>query len=181
MNNFWNTPEEFERFYRGQHIPMVLYASKIVYDIDIAKDIVQEVFLKTWENREKIEINTSPETYLFRAVRNQCINFIRHKYIHQKFANTVEKELRDIESDYYAKADESILKIFSQETGEILKATVSNLPDKCREIFEMSRYNGLKNSEIAQRLNISLRTVETQIYRALKELKSKLKNNIPNL
>jgi RNA polymerase sigma-70 factor (ECF subfamily) len=175
MENNWKTPVEFENFFRKQHPLLVLYASKILNDLEIARDIVQEVFLRTWENRDKIDINTTPETYLFRAVRNQCLNYLKHKSVEQKYTDATEKELKQIESDFYTNVDEDILKLYTQETSEIIKKTVDSLPEKCRKIFEMSRYKGLKNSEIASQLNISLRTVETQIYRALKELKKKLK------
>lgn len=172
----FNDAGQFERFFNQYHARMVLYAVKFTDDVETARDIVQEVFLKTWENRENINISSSLQSYLFVAVRNRCANFLKQKSISGKYTSETEAELKQIEADYYASAEEQNLLLYEQETSKKIQQSVRDLPDKCRRIFEMSRYDGLKSSEIAGKLNISVRTVETQIYRALKELKEKLTN-----
>lgn len=167
----------FDRFFTCHHSRMVLYAEKFTEDTETARDIVQEVFLKTWENRDKISINSSLLSYLYVAIRNRCASFIRQKALSEKFTSQVESEMNQLEIDFYSSEEEQHLLIYEKETGETIRKTISELPEKCREIFELSRYQGMKSSEIAQKLNISVRTVETQIYRALKYLKERLLNN----
>jgi RNA polymerase sigma-70 factor (ECF subfamily) len=169
-----NSTATFERFFREHHGQMVSYAGKFVDDSETAKDIVQEVFLKTWENRKKIEINTSLKTYLFAAIRNRCINFFRHKGIQQQFEDETQAGFRELELNYFASEEEQHMLIYEKETSDKIQETIRSLPEKCRRIFELSRFGGLKSPEIAKQLDISVRTVETQIYRALKELKDKL-------
>jgi RNA polymerase sigma-70 factor (ECF subfamily) len=170
----WNNPVSFELFFREHHKQMVFYAAKFVDDYETARDIVQEVFLKTWENREKVQISTSLTTYLFAAIRNQCINYVRHQSVNMKFTNETQLQLKELEISYYTSVEEQHLNLFEQETREKIQRTISTLPEKCRQIFSMSRFEGIRSNDIAKKLNISVRTVETQIYRALKEIKKKL-------
>jgi RNA polymerase sigma-70 factor (ECF subfamily) len=170
----FNDTGQFELFFNRYHTRMVLFAAKFTDDTEIARDIVQEVFLRTWENRNVITINSSLASYLFVAIRNRCANYIRQKAVSGKYASEAEAELKQIEAEYYSSEEEQNLILYEQETSTIIHRTISELPEKCREIFELSRYKGLKSSEIASQLNISVRTVETQIYRALKQLKEKL-------
>jgi len=165
---------QFEAFFNYHYPRMVLFASKFTDDTEAARDIVQEVFLKTWENREKITISSSLQSYLFVAIRNRCANYIRQKSLSGRFASETEAELRQMEADYFASAGDQNSIIDEQDTSDSIQRIVSLLPGKCREIFELSRYKGMKSNDIADVLNISVRTVETQIYRALKQLKEKL-------
>ena len=165
----------FERFFNQYHARMVLFASKFTDDTETARDIVQEVLMRTWENRHSITISSSLLSYLFVAIRNRCANYIKQKSVAGKFLSETAMELKMMEVDYYTSEDELNSFINEQETKETIRETINNLPGKCREIFELSRYDGLKSSAIAGKLNISVRTVETQIYRALKQLKEKLK------
>ncbi|HEX2396285.1 MAG TPA: RNA polymerase sigma-70 factor [Bacteroidales bacterium] len=165
---------QFEHFFNQYYARLVLFAARFTDDTEIARDIVQEVFLKTWENRESITINTSLKSYLFVAVRNRCANYIKQKTISDKFISETEAELKQMEVDYYGSAELQNSILYEQDTSEAIRQTIRELPEKCREIFELSRFDGLKSKEIAGKLQISVRTVETQIYRALRQLKEKL-------
>jgi len=173
----FNDAEQFEHFFNRYHSRMVLFAVKFTDDTETARDIVQEVFLKTWENRETITIGSSLQSYLFVAIRNRCANFIRQKAVAGKYTSAAVAELKQIEADYYGSVEEQNLILYEQDTSDQIHRTISDLPEKCREIFKLSRFEGLKSSEIAGKLNISVRTVETQIYRALKHLRAKLTNH----
>jgi RNA polymerase sigma-70 factor (ECF subfamily) len=170
----FNDVGQFERFFNQYHARLVLFAARFTDDIEAARDIVQEVFLKTWENRDQIVINTSLHSYLFSAVRNRCANLARQKSISGRYISETEQALKQMEADYYQSVDEQNANLYRNETGEKIRDIINELPVKCREIFEMSRFQDLKSKDIAEKLHISVRTVETQIYRALKYLKEKL-------
>jgi RNA polymerase sigma-70 factor (ECF subfamily) len=170
---------EFEQFFRTNQPRMVLYANRFVDDWETARDIVQEVFLSYWENKHRIELTGSLQSYLFTAVKNQCANYIKHKIVVQKYTDTTQAEFRQLEINYYATTEEQHLKLFEQELGEKIGRSVRTLPEQCRRTFELSRFEGMKSGEIAKEMNISVRTVETQLYRALKVLKELLKDYLP--
>lgn len=175
LNNY----SDFEQFFRTHQPRMVLYANRLVDDWETARDIVQEVFLSFWENKHRIELTVSLQSYLFTAVKNQCANYIKHKIVVQKYTELTQAEFRELEINYYTTTDEQHLKLFEQELGEKIERSVRTLPEQCRRTFELSRFEGLKSGEIAKKMNISVRTVETQLYRALKVLKELLKDNLP--
>lgn len=170
-----NNLEAFELFFKTNQPQMVAYANKFLDDWETSRDIVQEIFLNLWENKNTIEITSSLRSYLFTAVRNQCVNNIKHKIIIQKHTDNTLARFRELELNYY-QSDETHHKLFESEIGKKIEESVNNLPDQCRITFELSRYQGLKSHEIAKKMDVSVRTVETQIYRALKVLKETLKD-----
>lgn len=172
--NHWHDPSYYEHFFRQHYLPFVLFARRFIHDTETARDIVQDVFLKTWENRSKIELKTSLSSYLLTAIRNQCANHFKHKAVQQQYNSQAEMALKELELQYYANVEEQNLMLYEQDALEQLQETLKDLPDKCREIFELSRFKGLKSAEIANLLSISVRTVETQIYRALKKIKKSI-------
>jgi RNA polymerase sigma-70 factor, ECF subfamily len=158
----------FEILFHQYYGILCSFASKLIYDDVAAEEIVQDFFVKLWEKREQISIETSVKNYFFRSVKNYSLNFIQHnktKIAHeQKLLSEVENNFSDDnnypEPDLFEKIEESI----------------NSLPEKRREIFRLSRQEGLKYQEIAQKLNISIKTVETQMSLAIKTLRDKLKN-----
>jgi len=138
-----------------------MYAVKYVRNDELAEEIVQDVFYKIWEKRSFININVSLKSYLFTAVRNKCLQHINH----QKVINTYNK--------YIEKPDEKNINgphenLIYKETLEILNEALETLPERCSEIFKLSRFEGLKYSEIASNLSVSIKTVEANISKALK-------------
>lgn len=152
----------FDRYYKI----LSLFAFRYVEDLDTAKEIVQDLFVYLFEHRDSLVITTSLKSYLYHSVRNRCLNHLKHNKINQQHLDRQEPVASD-ENDPEA--------IFRETELEYrIYQVISNLPSRCRQIFRMSRMEGMKNSEIATAMNISVRTVETQISRALKTLREKL-------
>jgi RNA polymerase sigma-70 factor (ECF subfamily) len=154
----------FELVFNFYYSGLVVFADQIIKDTSISEDIVQSVFMKLWENRETIDIR-SFRSYFIQCVKNRCVDHLRSQQVKAKFDNRVP------ESDHFMMDEDLWTKT---ELSELIEQSVESLPPRCREIFRMSRYENLKIAEIADQLNISKRTVETQISKALKILRVKL-------
>lgn len=154
----------FYTYYKG----LVLYANKFLIDRDKAEETVQGVFVKLWSDREQIKIITSLRMYLQKSVQNKCLDILKHKKIVQDYVDKTERQ----PNDQTGNGEDLIL---FAELKEKIEHSVNNLPENCREIFKLSRYKGLKYTEIAQEKNISIKTVEVQIGKALKKLRDDLK------
>jgi RNA polymerase sigma-70 factor (ECF subfamily) len=145
---------------------LVAFANKYLSDLDVSKDIAQNVFVKFYEKRHSIQITSSLKSYLFKMVYHECLNYLKSK-------RTVLGHYSEYAKEMEAREDFQDTIEQTEEEYRIFKA-LENLPPKCRLIIEQSRLNGKKNQEIAEEMNISVRTVETQISKALKILKSSL-------
>lgn len=159
----------FNYYYPG----LCVYAQNMMsLSEELAKDIVQDVFVKLWDDREKLNIQFSVRSYLFVSVKNKCFDVLR-------------KKNRDIKvqelSNEHDVADESFETFVLSELETLFNKSLNKLPERCREVFELSRINGLKNREIAVKLNISEKTVENQVTKALHILKEELKDYLPLL
>ena len=166
--------QSFETLFREYYPPLCAFAKKYVFDVDDVKDIVHQVFVNLWQRRDEIDSDTSLRSYLFTGVHNRCLNYIRdRKKIVQFDAPHDAGEL----SDYLQSHDH----LESEETVARINKALDELPEKSREIFMMSRFDNLKYREIAEKLNISVKTVETQMSRALKTLREKLSDLIMGL
>jgi len=152
---------------------MVLYAKKFVMDTEIARDLVQDVFVYLWEKRQQLGIDRSLDSYLFRAVHNSCINYLKRE---SNKANYLKQFLLNLNGASYATTPSEDVHEMAVHNDLLARIDmiIESLPEQCRNIFRMSRNRGLKNKEIAEIYAISPRTVETQIYRALKVLREKL-------
>lgn len=168
--------QAFEQIFKAHQPYMVMYAKKFVDDWESARDLVQEIFLQFWENRGKVEITISIKAYLFKSVKNQCANYIKHKIVEKKYNDHTQEEFKALEIKYYQQTDEHFISLIEKELGDKISEAIESLPDQCRTTFELSRFQGLKSQEIAKKMDVSVRTVETQIYRALKVLKESLKD-----
>lgn len=154
----------FELVFNFYYSGLVVYADQIIKNTAVSEDIVQSVFMKLWETRETIEIR-SFRSYFIQCVKNRCIDYIRNQQVKNRFDNRIPEEIQFLrDEDLWTKT----------ELNELIEQSVENLPPRCREIFRMSRYENLKIAEIAEKLEISKRTVETQISNALKVLRIKL-------
>jgi len=158
----------FHYYYSG----LVVFVQKYVPDQDVAEDIVQALFVKLWISRAELSINSSLKSYLFSSVKNRCIDYIRHEETKGK----VEKKLIERLSGI---TDERNLLVES-ELREKINSAMEKLPPVCREVFYMNRFEGLKPAEIAEKKDISVRTVETHIGKALKILRIELAGYLPS-
>ena len=166
---------QFELLFKQLQPRLYAFCCKYVDDHELALDFVQECFVSLWENYESVD--TSLESYMFSAVRNKCLSHFRSLKVHAKYEESVRFRMKEIE--IHPDSPNPMSEIYLREINTIWQHTVKKLPEKCRAIFIMSRYNGLKSQEIADSLNISVRTVEAQIYNALKILKKELKDYLP--
>ena len=164
---------DFEKLFKTHYAPLYKYCCQLVHETIQAEDIVQELFIYFWHNRNEIKIQKSIEAYLYAAARNRCITYLKSKYarIHQ---NTEEPILN------YSSGDNTDSELESRELNKLLHSAINNLPEKCRIIFSLSRFGDLSYKEIAKKLEISERTVESQIHIAIKKIKEYLtKYNYP--
>lgn len=166
--------EAFKSLFNNYYPGLLFYANSIINDTDISKDLLQDIFLKIWEKHEEFSIQSSIKSYLYISLRNACLDFIKHEQVKKKYIDNAFLELKEIELKFY---DTMVIsqneKIF-EDCIEEIKINIEKLPEQCKEIFKLSRFKGMKNKEIARHLNLSIRTIDTQIYRALKFLRQKL-------
>ena len=157
---------QFETLFRSSYTSLVKYARTLIKDHDTAEEIVQDLFFRFWKNREQIKIESSLNGYLFRSVHNRCLHYIEHLKVVERHEN----EMADREA--YAESPADILQY--KELQARIARTLERLPGRCGQIFCMSRYEGLKYSEIAEKLSVSIKTVEANMGRALKEFRKAL-------
>ena len=164
----------FEMLFKTFYQPLCRYANSFLKDPDDAEEIVQAAFIGFWEKREAISIDTSVKSYLYRAVRNSCLNELKHEQVKQRYiaGETVMGEKVSESADHLA---------IHVELEDKIKAAIQKLPDQCRLIFTMSRFEELKYQEIADQLNLSVKTVENQMGKALKIMRVQLKEYLPLL
>ena len=160
----------FKMHFRGLHA----YAFTILKDEAMAEEIVQNVFFKVWEKRELLEIETSPKAYLYKAVYHDCLNYLKHKKVKSAHAMHVVRHGSD-------KIENTSGKLMMGELKEKIQSALNELPEQCRTIFQMSRFEGMKYQEIADVMGLSIKTVENQMGKALKLMRVKLVEFLPLL
>ena len=146
------------------------FAKHVVKDDAISQDIVQDVFVKVWENKAKIE-SLHLEAYLFRLVRNRCIDSIKHLKVENNRMHEIEISSRWEELYRIDFIGNEPYVLIEQELKNKIEKTITDLPDRCREVFIMSRMDGLKNKEIAEKLDINIKNVERHLNRALQSFR----------
>jgi RNA polymerase sigma-70 factor (ECF subfamily) len=156
----------FEQLFREHYAALVRFGEGLLRSRELAEDTVQEVLLNLWRQRETVRVDDSVKAYLYRAVRNRSLNHIRNERVRREAVPELVRESREVEA-----GDASLLET---ELETAIRAAVAELPPRCREVFELSRVRGLRYSEIAETLGISIKTVETQMGRALKSLRERL-------
>ena len=160
----FDNEQAFERLFRDQYAVLCGYARKYVDDLDQAEEIVQDMFFNLWQRRQQMDINISVEAYLFRSVRNACLNYLKHLKVREEHRLATNAEIRQKEQEVH----DSVIAL---ELQERIEEVVESLPPERKRIFKMSRYEELKYKEIAEKLNLSVKTVEAQMSKALKHLR----------
>ncbi|MFK7981422.1 MAG: RNA polymerase sigma-70 factor [Saprospiraceae bacterium] len=144
---------------------------RIIPDTQITEDLAQEVFYEVWRKREQLKINTSLKAYLKRAALNKALNYIRDQKI--DFRNAPAKE------ELISKQDSIVQELAANNLQQEIDAAIDNLPERCRLVFVLSRFEEMSYRQIAEQLNISMKTVENQISKALKSLRIALAEHLP--
>ncbi|WP_308993317.1 RNA polymerase sigma-70 factor [Mariniflexile litorale] len=150
--------------------PLFAYAISLTHDAAMAQDILQNVFLKTWEKRTKLKISVSFQNYLYRSVHNEFIN----QYKQNKSIVLLEQKYSEALENVIASNDET----FFENSLKHIAFEIENLPPKCKKVFILSRKEGLTNIEIANYLDISIKAVEAHINKAFTTLKKKCRKKI---
>jgi|SRR6056297_568415 len=153
--------QTFEAVFRSYYEDLCLFAISYVKDKDLAEEIVQDVFYTIWEKRKELKITSSLRSYLFTSVKNKSLNYIRKEDSKQKYTTYIKNTKNDKVLTPY---DE----INTKELSQIIDLTIQRLPERTREIFKMNRFHGLAYKEIAEKLSISIKTVEANMGKALK-------------
>ena len=171
--------QAFEYLFKSYYPRLRGYAIRFVEDEETVRDIIQECFLRFWEKRDVLS-PVSVTSLLFTMVRNSCINYLRHKSVVEKhrieYLATINGEERLYYTDFILDAEHKLL---YKELQEQINIVINQLPDRSRKVFLMSRFEGLKNREIAQKLQISTTTVENHIAKALQYFSKHFKDKYP--
>lgn len=161
----------FELLFHFYYPGLVVYSSQFTTDKNEAEEIVQDFFVRFWQKHQQLIPSDSLKNYFFSSVKNSSLNFLKHKKIEERYI----KEMSELSNHHLVYEPDLYI---DSELQEKIKHGINNLPEKCQEIFIMSRIRGMKNDEIAAELNLSKRTVETQITKALKVLRVELKDYV---
>jgi len=159
----------FEMLFRTYYQSLCNYAYTFVRDREEAEEVVQSAFLNIWEKRENVSIHTGVKPYLYAMVRNASLNLLKHEKIKQRHA-AMEIAVAERSSESVARTVEA------SELEQRIMEAMSKLPEQCRLVFKLSRFEELKYSEIAEQLNISIKTVENQMGKALRVMREQLKD-----
>lgn len=153
--------KSFEILFKDYYEDLCVHATHYLKDLDLAEEAVQDVFFNIWKNKEHINIKQSVKSYLYVSTKNKCLKMIRSQNTANQYSNYIQNTPRQHVS---TPVDELNVK----ELNLLIERTLKELPDKAREIFKMNRFQGLKYTEIADRLSISVKTVEANMGKALK-------------
>jgi len=160
---------KFEEMFKQYFSSLCYFARKYLSDMDSSKEVVHKVFIAIWENRDNFDFEKPAKSYLFMAVYNRCMNHLRDNNKFSRDDSPNRQEIIPLEQD-------SSEQIEAAELESQIWKTINSLPEKCREIFILNRFEGKKYAEIAEKLHISVKTVETQMSKALSILRDNLKD-----
>lgn len=163
----------FDAVFRQWYEPLCRYACRLTDgDMDEAEDLVQQAFVKLWEYRSRLNVSWSLKAYLYKSVHNACLNRLRARNVRSKYLDFNAQQINDM----HTLPDDT-----SPELLERFQRAMDALPPQCRHIFELSRFETLKYREIADQLGISVKTVETQMGKALREMRTQLADYLVTL
>ncbi len=167
--NIINTLDEatFQLLFKSNFKGLCWFAVKYVKDLDTAKEIVQDAFIALWEKRESIDLSKPVKSYLSTMIYNKSLNYLRDN---KKF----NKDILSFENIYPDAGYHQTNKLIEEEISRKIKSAIEELPEKCREVFVLSRYENLKYQQIADKLQISVKTVEAQMSKALQHMRTRL-------
>ncbi|MDP2891062.1 MAG: RNA polymerase sigma-70 factor [Bacteroidota bacterium] len=155
------------------------FANGYLNNQENTKEVLQDVFLKLWDNRHQLAENTVLNAYLFTLTRNRCIDLIRRERLVIQFRNDKQEEYLRLSENFEALSDPILDNIFAREVQSEVNRVVTSLPEQCRKVFTLSRSNGLKNKEISAMLNLSEKTIESHLTKALKTIRRSLEQKFP--
>ncbi len=155
------------------------FANGYLNDKENTKEVLQDVFLRLWDHRQKLAVNTVLNAYLFILTRNRCIDIIRRERLMLQFRTDKQDEYHRLTENFDALSDPILDDLFAMEIQVEITKAVNGLPEQCRKVFILSRAKGLKNKEISEELGLSEKTVESHLTKALKTLRLLLEKKFP--
>jgi len=162
----------FDFLFTSYYSSLCNYARDLVKSTEIAEEVVQDVFFKLWVKRSVLSIQTSLKAYLYRMVHNHCLNYIRDHTTQKTLKTLSFEDLQTRLAIFDIESRDSVLDDLLSEQIEIdLNKAINALPEQCKKIFYLCRFEGLSYPEIAEKLDISVSTVKTQMLRAIEKLK----------
>jgi len=168
----------YEELFFRYHGRLVLFANKFTFDLQAAQDIVQDAFLNLWEKSDYLTIKSSPKAYLFQSIKNSCLNYKRHLNIGHSVKDELALKINTAEKLAYSDFNDPYYSLLELEIGQKIETVIDSMPEKCSQVFKLSRQNNLKNREIAEKLGISEKMVEKHISKALLILRHELSEYI---
>ncbi|MDR2775603.1 MAG: RNA polymerase sigma-70 factor [Tannerella sp.] len=171
---------EFERLFRAHYKHLCIYAENIIGNGLDAEDIVCSMFVRLWEKREQLQIHTAIESYIVSAVRHDALNFLKHAEVEERYREKTEYRLTHMDLLNPENANTPLSDIIEKELNERIEKALQTLPAQCRKIFTLHKMDGLSYQEVADKLNISINTVRTQLTRAMKRMRVALKDLDPS-
>jgi len=167
----------FDNLFRMFYSRLLSFAQSYLRDTVVAENMVQDAFLLLWERREMLRQDSNIQAWLLTVVKNNILNYIERQKRQTKIENTyAERTIREMELRISSLKDCDPEYVFSAEVTEIIRKALSSLPEQCRKVIIMSRFDQMSNKEIAEKLNISVKGVEYHITNALKKLRLELKD-----
>lgn len=173
----------FEIVFKTYYNRLCIYANSYIHDSEQTKLIVNDVFVRIWETRSELKIETSLDGYLYKSVYNHCLNYLQRE---KKKWSLVSADLEcilsdDNESGHPVSDDYPMNDLLLLELNQKLEKAIQTLPPQCREVFILNRMENLSNEEISLKLNLSVGTVKSQLFRALSKLRVELSEYFPFL
>ena len=163
--------EAFAYVFRMYYSPLLNYAGRILKDVEAANDVVQECFCRLYERRRELRKELQVRPYLYKSVYNACMDAIKHQKVESNYIN---QELLDFYFSKVVETPEAEQALLDEDLKGAIQDAINKLPERCREIFVLSKVDGLSNKQIAEQLNISMKTVEAQMTTAVVRLRKEL-------
>ncbi len=163
--------EAFAYVFRRYYSPLLNYAGRILKDVEAANDVVQECFCRLYERRRELRKELQVRPYLYKSVYNACMDAIKHQKVESNYIN---QELLDFYFSKVVETPEAEQALLDEDLKGAIQDAINKLPERCREIFVLSKVDGLSNKQIAEQLNISMKTVESHMTTAFVRLRKEL-------
>ncbi|QEK52541.1 RNA polymerase sigma-70 factor [Pedobacter aquae] len=165
------TANGFEAIFKAYYAKLIFFANRYVNDLHAAEEIVSDAFSFLWERKEQYQFDADFKGYLYKMVQNRAFNYLKHKKIENEYVSYLQKNNLLSETPAFEENP-----VCYKEFEYYIKEAIENLPQRCKEVFKLSRFEELRNKEIAQQLHISPKTVERQMTIALEKLRFKLQH-----
>lgn len=167
----------FKSIFQDYYQPLCHLSMQYLEDQEEARGVVQEAFVKLWEIRQDLDPDSNIRNFLFTLVKNNCLNLLKHRQIMLRHHENIKRLEMHYQYESLTRMGDDCLEF--KELKELIDLAIRKLPEHCRVVFEMSRFEDLKNREIAEKLGVTQKTVEAHLTKALKILRKDLKDYLP--